>query len=824
MITLKNVNKYFNRRKQNEIHVINNTSLELPETGIVTLLGPSGCGKTTLLNAIGGLDKINSGKIYIDDQEISGAWSNKKDKIRNAKIGYIFQNFNLIDNRTVFENVAIALKMVGVKDKDVIQKRVNYCLEAVGIYQYRFKKADALSGGQRQRVAIARAIVKNPRIIIADEPTGNLDSANTLEVMNIIKTISKDRLVLLVTHERKIAEFYSERIIEMKDGEIIADYANDSSKYLDYQLENKIYLKDLPIEKKLRQDGVNVDVYSDEERDTDIKIVLRGSNLYINTEGRLNVVDESSNIEMIDDHYTLIDESIYEDNKFKYGKHLPENFKAKYTSLYTPWNMIGNGFKTISNYRPLKKVLLIGFLFAAMFAFLAVSNVMGIFDIKEKDFLTTNEHYITVSNPKKAQALIDEIEAMEGVRYAIPGTSLIKMTVPFKDYYQTSQAQTVLNGSLTQLDTIEEGDLIHGRMPESDKEIVVDKMILDRFTEVKGGIMVGVTEASHFLDRKAKVPNLSDYTIVGISDTNSPSIYINENQIDFVLTNASEGSGSLDMQGEMMNGAFEDDVEEQNPDENGAKIMDYRLAPEALTIKKGVEPTETFEAIMINSHDGEYEINKNLNIKMAGEKLKLVGFYSSDSKDDIVYVTADTVMKNFMSKKKTVSVYAEDTKKVASVLEAGGYKFKVNYDRDKDKYKSDMGGAMRSSMIVAGIILLVALIEMFLMLRSSFLSRIKEVGIMRAIGLKKKDIYRMFAGEIIDITFIMAIPGILLMYYILSNIVKITPYLENMYMLSPAVAGIAFAVILIFNLLAGLLPVYKTLRKTPAAILSRTDI
>ena len=233
MIKLEKDNKYFNKGKANQIHVIDNTSMILPDRGIVCLLGPSGCGKTPLLNAIGGLDKVDSGKIYIDDQLITRFSTSKIDKIRNAKIGYIFQNFNLLDDRTVFDNVAIALRMIGIKDQKTIQNRVNYCLEKVGIYQYRNKPANALSGGQRQRVAIARAIVKNPRIIIADEPTGNLDSANTLEIMNIIKTISRERLVILVTHERRIAEFYSDHVAEMKDGKVSKAYNNASSRYLD---------------------------------------------------------------------------------------------------------------------------------------------------------------------------------------------------------------------------------------------------------------------------------------------------------------------------------------------------------------------------------------------------------------------------------------------------------------------------------------------------------------------------------------------------------------------------------------------------------------
>ena len=215
MVRIENVNKYFNRKKKNEIHVINNTSLELAEKGMIALLGPSGCGKTTLLNVIGGLDKVKRGNIYINGQKITGRRSGKIDEIRNLNIGYIFQNYNLIDHMTVHENVAMVLRMIGIKDKEEIQEKVDYALSLVGMYRYRKRYADMLSGGERQRVGIARAIVKNPSIIIADEPTGNLDSANTLEVMNIIKTISRKKLVILVTHEEKLAQFYASRIIRV---------------------------------------------------------------------------------------------------------------------------------------------------------------------------------------------------------------------------------------------------------------------------------------------------------------------------------------------------------------------------------------------------------------------------------------------------------------------------------------------------------------------------------------------------------------------------------------------------------------------------------
>ena len=245
MIRLEKVNKYYNKGKKNQIHVIDNTSLELGEKGLVALLGPSGCGKTTLLNVIGGLDKIKKGKIYVNGQKISTRWSCKVDKIRNLNIGYIFQDYKLIDNLSVYDNVAIVLKMIGIKDKNEIKKRAKYILNRLNIYRFKSRPASMLSGGQRQRVGIARALVKDPDIILADEPTGNLDSKNSLEIMNIIKAISKNRLVILVTHETELAHFYADRIIEIEDGKIEKDYTNDNKNGLDYRIENNIYLKDL---------------------------------------------------------------------------------------------------------------------------------------------------------------------------------------------------------------------------------------------------------------------------------------------------------------------------------------------------------------------------------------------------------------------------------------------------------------------------------------------------------------------------------------------------------------------------------------------------
>ena len=816
MIKIDKVNKYFNKGKANEIHVINNTTMTLPDEGIVCLLGPSGCGKTTLLNAIGGLDSVDSGTITIDGQRITRFSSNKIDSIRNARIGYIFQNFNLLDDRTVFENVAIALRMIGIRDKTTVTARVRYCLEKVGIDQYRNKLAGSLSGGQRQRVAIARAIVKNPSIIIADEPTGNLDSNNTLEIMNIIKTISKERLVILVTHERNIAEFYSDHVAEMKDGKIIKAYSNDSSRYLDYQLENKIYLKDMAVHKDFAQDDVKVNVYSDEERQADIKVVIRGNNLYINTGGMLNVVDETSNVEMVDEHYTAMDERYFEDNDFDYTACLPSKYKAKYSPVYRLTNMISSGWKTVRSFKKLRKVLMLGFVFAAMFAFLAVSNVMGLIDLKPVDYRTTNGNYITVSNPEKSEETLDMAAGFDGVAFVMPGNTLKSITLPMDDYLQTNYAQEDLTVSLVLDSVLTEEELVAGSLPENEHEVVIDKSIIDRFLRNGTGNYVGLDTAEEFLGRRLSVPNLDDYRISGIANTESPSLFVDESQVMYILTNANDADDEFSY-------LHENDGEE-DAIKNG-KVRDLDLTKNKVTIKKGRKPEKLCETIVNEVHEEEFELGKTINTKVAGRKLTVVGFYASDAiDDDTYYVNAETIKADYILRQKNFSVFANDPSAVEMALENEGMSSKVNDSSDRKAYVNARKDQLTSSVAVAVIIMLISLIEMFLMLRSSFLSRIREVGTLRAIGLKKKDIYRMFTGEILVITFLTAVPGIAAMYFILTQLVKVTYYIEGLYMVTPWTAAVTFAVILLFNLLAGLIPVFATMRKTPAQILARTDI
>ncbi len=201
---------------------IEDLSLDFPDVQFVSVLGPSGCGKTTLLNCIGGLDSFDSGDILFDGCSLREMDDKKKNSYRNNVIGFVFQNYYLIPQLSVLDNVKVALEVRDYPDREITSMALD-ALKQVGVLDLKDKKPNQLSGGQAQRVAIARCLVTDPRVILADEPTGALDSANSLSIMSLLKELSKNRLVIMVTHNEELAKEYSDRIISMKDGKLVSD-------------------------------------------------------------------------------------------------------------------------------------------------------------------------------------------------------------------------------------------------------------------------------------------------------------------------------------------------------------------------------------------------------------------------------------------------------------------------------------------------------------------------------------------------------------------------------------------------------------------------
>ena len=221
MLELKNIYKVY-PAGSGQVHALKGIDLQFRESEFVSVLGPSGCGKTTLLNIIGGLDQYTKGDLVINGRSTKDFKDRDWDSYRNHSVGFVFQSYNLIPHQSVLQNVEIALTLSGVS-KHQRRKRAIDALEAVGLGDQLRKRPSQMSGGQMQRVAIARALVNNPDIILADEPTGALDSETSVQIMELLKEIAKDRLVVMVTHNPEIAQTYSTRIIRMLDGKLLDD-------------------------------------------------------------------------------------------------------------------------------------------------------------------------------------------------------------------------------------------------------------------------------------------------------------------------------------------------------------------------------------------------------------------------------------------------------------------------------------------------------------------------------------------------------------------------------------------------------------------------
>lgn len=404
MIKAQGLNKYFNKGRQNEIHVINNINIEIPERGLVAIFGQSGCGKTTLLNVIGGLDKFENGSLTIEGQNIRS----NTDVIRNKYIGYIFQNYNLNKNESCFNNVADALKLCGMTDNAEIERRVMAALENVGMEKYSKRPPDTLSGGQQQRIAIARAIVKNPRIILADEPTGNLDEANTVMIMDLLKAISKDHLVLLVTHEANLVDYYCDTVIELSDGQVKNIRNNSDANGFTVKDKNAIYLGELE-KSELRNNDAEIEYYGP-ACDTPVKLKI------INNAGKLYIQINTPKVQVLDNYSEIkLHEGVYEqtssekspENGIDMSK-LPTVQGTRFGNLFSFKSSVKSGyFENFKKRQKGKKLLRRCMcLFAAVIVFM--SSVFGVSVssiIKAKDAYNHNVFYVRTDDGSMSEKL-----------------------------------------------------------------------------------------------------------------------------------------------------------------------------------------------------------------------------------------------------------------------------------------------------------------------------------------------------------------------------------------------------------------------------------
>lgn len=314
MLQLNNVNKTYRSKKGTDCKALRNVSLTLGEKGLTFLLGKSGSGKSTLLNIIGGLDKADSGEILYNGQSLQEFSANDLDNYRNVTVGFVFQEFNLLEQFNVYENIELVLKM---QKLDFTPQDIENALERVGMQGYGKRAVSELSGGQKQRVAIARALLKQSKIILADEPTGNLDSETSAEIFELLKDISKEKLVIVVTHDRDSAEKYGDGIVEIKDGEIVKNTAPQESREAQESIKPTANKHKIPFVYKLRMALKNFGKHWVRSAITTLSIMLSLTVIVMSqVMGTKIVVMKLGIIQQVDSPTNLFD---YPENKFVAG-------------------------------------------------------------------------------------------------------------------------------------------------------------------------------------------------------------------------------------------------------------------------------------------------------------------------------------------------------------------------------------------------------------------------------------------------------------------------------------------------------------------------
>ncbi len=807
MIKLEHLNKYFNRRQRNEIHVINDVSLSLPEKGLVVLLGPSGSGKTTLLNVLGGLDSVQNGKITFGDDVMEGYNAQAWDRIRNEHVGYIFQNYNLLPDMSVFENIAFVLKMMGIVDEEIIKDRVEYILKAVNMYPFRKKKATQLSGGQQQRVAIARAIVKNPNVVIADEPTGNLDSKNTLDVMNIIKQISEQTLVVLVTHEKHIADLYADRIIEIKDGRLIKDNENESSFAHDFGPDETIYLQDLTKVDGQVDEHLKVNFYSDQKHadPIEVKLIVKNKTLYLDVDStyqKIKLIDKNNGIKIKDEKYVKktkaqLMETTFNREKID-NKDVPRQRHAIVSIKQSLWLAVKKILQTTKR----GKLMLFAFAIAGMVIALSISMFATAVIIDPEPGMPIDRGYVRVINDtnytsSQVEYLMGLTDVDEAYFLNVYGTLEGSFITP-----QGTNASLDFSGQINLFKALHTNDIVVGSLPEEGTNgILVTRAYADNIIQSYSGQDFGIWNDEGLLSEKVRIGN-EIFQISGIVDSGISMIYMSESAaIDYLLYNTN------------LYGQFEIIINDDLTDAD----LDY-----------GQMPASVYERVISSSLFAV--LAPFVDVSTATFPYETSLFDVSGVIDDTdfnVFMTTDQLIGTAISSSRLLYIHSNDAPELVDRLTEDnviGARITDVYQNAYDSLRQQQQLILASSITTFAILIGASLVGFYFVIRSSLIARIYEVSVFRALGVHKKDIFSSFLIEISILTTFSTLIGYLFATMLLSRLSAGLLGDLSFIIVTPLTIGAGLILVYGLNILAGIMPVYFLLRKTPAQILSQYDI
>ena len=853
-VRIRNAHKFYNRGKSNELHVMNDINLELPEAGLVAIFGRSGCGKTTLLNTIGGLDKVASGSIKLFGHDIR----ENTDTLRNQYIGYIFQNYNLNVTETIYENVAAALRLCGLSDEREIADRVMTALRNVGLDKYSARTPDTLSGGQQQRVAIARALVKNPAIILADEPTGNLDETNTVMVMDILKEISRTHLVLLVTHEAHLVDYYCDRVIELVDGHVASDRKNEGANGYVQRNKSNIYLGELSRSETVAP-GVRVEYYGEPTETLNLRIVHLNGKLYLKADNpTVKILDEGSEIRLVDGVFEATPAEGKDETHRPNLTPLPPVHGSHYGRLYHWKNALAAGWrenfskKRKKSNRSLRVCL---FLLAMVMVFMIAGQGAGIRAYSETRAAHNDALFYIPLDPNKNYSAINSAIGQHGIDYTriiggqplYEGDELIFGTAAF----MTGRTATLTaSRAIAQSREHAEGlTLLAGtRELKDSSEILITSAIANELIESStvGYIdgyedLVGLINQS-YLSSTWEMRS-SNLRVVGVLESDEYFYYMDpmalasrvlRDNFWFPIAPLSQSVSEISLaSGEaiFINNGFLSrpytvgesftifgrtyKVAEVISPEEPQKFSNDKPADPAVIgghadVEIGTEGDNLDYCIILS--DADY-ISLSSSI---GSTDKNLGFGYYDIYDDgsgyEVYYSNHLMIRS--------SDPASTERFLRDELGRGG--FLTPSDILSESLAEQRRVAISAVVSVLVVLALMCLCVFFIM-RSSFMARVREVGILRAIGVTRRNLIFRFGVETGLLLLCTLVLGYLGSSWFIASLSGAPLFSSIFYFPLWLCLGL-LAFLCAASLLFGILPALLLLRKTPSEILSKYDI
>lgn len=762
MLEIRNIKKSYKTGTFIQ-HALKDVSISFRPNEFVAILGPSGSGKTTLLNIIGGLDRYDSGDLVINGKSTKKFSDSNWDSYRNNCVGFIFQSYNLINHLNILENVEMSLTLSGVSKKVRKQKALD-ALKQVGLIDHAYKKPNQLSGGQMQRVAIARALVNEPDIILADEPTGALDSTTSVQIMELIKEIAKDKLVIMVTHNKELAYDYANRIIELKDGELIND-TNPHEQSKNNQ-EYKIRKTAMSFFTALSLSFKNIETKKGRTFLTAFasSIGIIGIALILSLSNGFNIEVEKFEKDALSSLPIMISEQTVE---------MDEDSLAK----------MRDSFKIDNNSYPSEEVIYI-----------------------QKDMVEDTTHTNIIN-----QEFIDYIEKINP-KY-VSGISYMRLVSinalsKAKDGYKIidNSYLTTLPKSLDekQNDVVEDNyDLLKGKFATNKDEVVLavdsKNRVNEKLLEMLGfDLSKDNFTFDEILNKEIKVVLNDDWYIDNnnyfIPNFNYEELYNNKNNLTLKIVGIIRGKEDAKLVSASSGIAYTE------------SLIDY------------IVENNSKSKIVLKQKEVDYNILTGEQFREEKDKDTVLSYLGNDNLPILVNIFP----RNFDSKDEIIK-YLDDYNETK--LEED----KLLYTDMASLISSLSGSIMDAITIVliafSSISLVVSCIMIGIITYISVLERTKEIGILRAMGARRKDITRVFNAETIIIGLCSGLLGITIariLVFPANIIIYNATGLDNVAKMNPLHALLLLIISMLLTVLGGLIPAKVASRKNPVEAL-RTE-